>query len=133
MVGPLVGISKYQKRNLSFSYYKSTSLLLSSLAGENLPRSSLGWISRLQSLNIDTHVCFLVCRCIKIKKGAYWSMEVQGVHKILCFSLNFFEFSEFCQFCAALVFYLPSVCTHTDIERKQSPENILKSSKKHNI
>ena len=34
---------------------------------------------------------------------------------------------------AALVFYLPGVCTHTDIERKQSPENILKSSKKHNI
>ena len=34
---------------------------------------------------------------------------------------------------AALVFYLPGVCTHTDIERKQSPEYILKSSKKHNI
>ena len=31
------------------------------------------------------------------------------------------------------LFYLPGVCTHTDIERKQSPENILKSSKKHNI
>ena len=25
---------------------------------------------------------------------------------------------------AALVFYLPGVCTHTDIEGKQSPENI---------
>ena len=26
---------------------------------------------------------------------------------------------------AALVFYLPGVCTHTDTEGKQSPENIL--------
>ena len=29
----------------------------------------------------------------------------------------------------ALVFYLPGVCTHTDTEGKQSPKNILKSSK----
>ena len=31
---------------------------------------------------------------------------------------------------AALVFYLSGVCTHTDMERKLSPENILKTSKK---
>ena len=30
---------------------------------------------------------------------------------------------------AALVFYLPGVCTDADVERKQSPEYILKSSK----
>ena len=30
---------------------------------------------------------------------------------------------------AALVFYLPGVCTHTDTEGKQSPEYFLKFSK----
>ena len=37
---------------------------------------------------------------------------------------------------AALVFYLPVVCTHADTEGKQRKarvRNILKSSKKHNI
>ena len=42
--------------------------------------------------------------------------EVQGVHYILCFFLDSVSSA------AALVFYLPGVCTHTDIERKQSPE-----------
>ena len=34
---------------------------------------------------------------------------------------------------AALVFYLPGVCTHTDTEGKQSPEYFYKIRKKHNI
>ena len=53
-----------------------------------------------------------------------------SVHKYCVFPLIFLNSA--CS-AAALVFYLPGVCTHTDIERKQSPENILKSSKKHNI
>ena len=31
-------------------------------------------------------------------------------------------------FAVALVFYLPGVCTHTDTEGKQSPENMLKNT-----
>ena len=34
---------------------------------------------------------------------------------------------------AALVFYLPGVCTQTDTEGKQSPEFFKKFGKKHNI
>ena len=49
------------------------------------------------------------------------------------FFLNFVIFLNSASSAAALVFYLPGLCTHSDIERKQSPENILKSSKKHNI
>ena len=52
---------------------------------------------------------------------------------IVFFHYNFVIFLNSVSSGAALVFYLPGVCTHTDIERKQSPENILKSSKKHNI
>ena len=53
--------------------------------------------------------------------------------KYCVFPYFFFNFLNSASSAAALVFYLPGVCTHTDIERKQSLENILKSSKKHNI
>ena len=55
--------------------------------------------------------------------------DIQGVHKILCFSFKFLKFSEFCQFCCSAGYFTCLAC----VERKQSPENILKSSKKHNI
>ena len=45
----------------------------------------------------------------------------------------FLDFSELCQFAAALVFYLSGVCTHTDTKGKQMEagvRNILKSLKK---
>ena len=50
--------------------------------------------------------------------------------KYCVFSLKIFNFLNSASSAAALVFYLPGVCTHTDTEGKQSPENILKSSKK---
>jgi len=57
---------------------------------------------------------------------------------IVFFSLKVFDFSELCQFCgsAALVFYLPDMCTHTDTKEKQRKarvRNILKSSEKTHI
>ena len=52
---------------------------------------------------------------------------------IVFFPKNVVIFLNSASSAAALVFYLRGVCTHTDIERKQSLENILKSSKKHNI
>ena len=53
--------------------------------------------------------------------------------KYCVFPYNFLNFLNSANSAAARLFYLPGVCTHTDIEKKQSPENILKSSKKHNI
>ena len=50
--------------------------------------------------------------------------------KYCVFPLNFLNSASSA---AALVFYLPGVCTRNDIERKQSQEYILKASKKHNI
>ena len=50
--------------------------------------------------------------------------------KYCVFPLNFLNAASSA---AALVFYLPGVCTRNDIERKQSQEYILKASKKHNI
>ena len=38
------------------------------------------------------------------------------------FSLEFCDCLNSASFAAALVFYLPGVCTHTDTEGKQSPE-----------
>ena len=63
------------------------------------------------------------------------------IHKLLyrvfikycVFSLKFCDFSELCSSVAALVFYLPGVCTHTDTKGKQSPEYFYKFGKKHNI
>ena len=58
---------------------------------------------------------------------------LQGVHKLLCFSLQYWNFSELCQFCCSAG-VLPAIwrskrevrCTHTDTEGKQekgqSPE-----------
>ena len=53
--------------------------------------------------------------------------------KYCFFPYNFLNFLNSANSAAARLFYLPGVCTHTDIEKKQSPEYILKSSKKHNI
>ena len=58
--------------------------------------------------------------------------------KYCVFSLKVFDFSELCQFCgsAALVFYLPDMCTHTDTEEKQRKarvRNIFKNSGKKTI
>ena len=56
--------------------------------------------------------------------------------KYCVFSLKCCDFLNSASSVAALVFYLPSVCTHTDTERKQIKarvRNILESSKKHNI
>ena len=53
--------------------------------------------------------------------------------KYCVFSLKFCDFSELCSSVAALVFYLPGVCTHTGSEGKQRKarvRNILKSSEK---
>ena len=61
----------------------------------------------------------------------------QGLYRVFIkycvFPYNFLNFLNSASSAAALVFYLPGVCTHIDTEGKQSPENILKSSKKHNI
>ena len=50
--------------------------------------------------------------------------------KCCVFSLQFYDFLNSASSAAVLVLNLPGVCTHTDTERKQIPENILKSSKK---
>ena len=55
---------------------------------------------------------------------------------IVFFPYNFVIFLNSAGSPAALVFYLPAVCTHTETEGKQRKArvwNILKSSKKHNI
>ena len=52
------------------------------------------------------------------------------------FSLKFCDFSELRGSAAALVFYLPGMCTHADTEGKQRKarvRNILKSSEKNTI
>ena len=49
--------------------------------------------------------------------------------KYCVFHSIFLNFLNSASSAAALVFYLPGVCTHTDTGGKQSPENILKSSK----
>ena len=62
--------------------------------------------------------------------------QIQGVHQILCFSLKCCEFSELCQFCCSAGVWPVIVYTHWhwgETERGQSPEYILKSSKKRNI
>ena len=46
-----------------------------------------------------------------------WRSQVQGVNKILCFFLKFFLNSA--SSAAALVFYLPCVCTQADTEENQ--------------
>ena len=54
----------------------------------------------------------------------------------MCFFLKNFEiFLNSASSAAALVFYLPGVCTHTDAEKEkgQSPEYFKISGKKHNI
>ena len=59
-----------------------------------------------------------------------------GVHNIFFFPLIFVIFLNSASSAAALVFYLPGVCTHIDNDEKQKRagvRNILKSSKKHNI
>ena len=56
--------------------------------------------------------------------------------KYCVFSLKFCDFSELCQFCCSLAFYLPGVCTHTDTkgkQRKARVRNILKSLEKNTI
>ena len=53
--------------------------------------------------------------------------------KIVFFPLNFVIFLNSASSAAALVFYLPGVCTHTATEGKQSPEYFSKFGKKHNI
>ena len=39
-------------------------------------------------------------------------------------SLKFCDFSELCQFCGALVLYLPGVCTHTDTDGKRKAARV---------
>ena len=53
--------------------------------------------------------------------------------KYCVFSLTFCEFLNSACFAAALVFYQPGVCTHTETkgkQRKANVRNILKSSEK---
>ena len=52
---------------------------------------------------------------------------------IVFFPKNVVIFLNSASSAVALVFYLAGVCTHTDTERKQSPEHILKSLNKNNI
>ena len=55
---------------------------------------------------------------------------------IVFFPQNFVIFLIYASSAAALVFYLPGVCTHTDTEGKQRKarvRNIFKKSEKHNI
>ena len=60
----------------------------------------------------------------------HYRIRDQGVHEILCFFLKFFViFLNSASSAAALVFYLPGVCTYTDTEGKQSPEYFLKFGK----
>ena len=49
------------------------------------------------------------------------------------FPENFVIFLNSASSAAALVFYLPGMCTHTGTEGKQKGRNTLKSSKKHSI
>ena len=62
-----------------------------------------------------------------------WKKHIQGSLKIVFFPLNFVIFLNSASSAAALVFYLPGVCTHTATEGKQSPEYFSKFGKKHNI
>ena len=70
---------------------------------------------------------------VMLRDTANDTNEIQGVHWIFCFPLNLVIFLNSASSDAALAFYLPGVCTHTDTERKQRKarvRNILKSSKK---
>ena len=49
--------------------------------------------------------------------------------KYCVFSLKFCDFLNSASSAAALVFYLPVVCTHTDNEGKQNPEYLNNSEK----
>ena len=57
--------------------------------------------------------------------------------KYCVFSLKCCDFSEPCQSCCTVGFYLPGLCTHTETEgkhqRKSRVQNILKSSEKNTI
>ena len=90
--------------------------------------------------------CLLVVACLKqfYWKGyhlSFFNANKYYIHtgcslNILVFPQNFVIFLNSACSAAALVFFLPGVCTHTDIEGKQRKarvRNILKSSKKHNI
>ena len=69
--------------------------------------------------------------CICVRDLTY--RMIQGGHEYCVFSLNFVICLNSASSAEALVFYLPSVCTHTDAERKARVRNILKSSEKNTI
>ena len=54
-------------------------------------------------------------------------------NKYCVFHENFVIFLNSASSAAALVFYLPGVCRHTDIVRKNRVRNILKSLEKNTI
>ena len=59
---------------------------------------------------------------------------IQGVQQILCFFLlKCCDFPNCASSAAALVFYLPGVCTKGKTEKGQSPEKFKIFEKKHNI
>ena len=67
------------------------------------------------------------------KAFTYIVFYIQGVFKYCVFPQNFVIFLNSDSSAAALVFYLPCVCTHTDAEGKQRNarvRNILKFLKK---
>ena len=69
-------------------------------------------------------------------RGRAKAGELQGVHEILCFSLNFMIFLNSASSAAAPVFYLPGVCTHTlsPRENRERPESgIIFKNRKNTI
>ena len=62
--------------------------------------------------------------CICVRDLAY--RMIQGGHEYCVFSLNFVICLNSASSAEALVFYLPSVCTHTDAEGKQRKARVRK-------
>ena len=69
----------------------------------------------------------------RVLRGAIGPLSYRVFIKYCVFSLKFCDFPNSGSSAAALVFYLPGVCTHTDTEGKQRKtrvRNILKSLEK---
>ena len=89
-------------------------------------------IAELCQLSIYLLGICLILRFKGIVEMGY-IVEIRYMYRMF---IKYCEFSELCQFFAALVFYLPGGCTHTDTQGKQRAarvRNLLKFSEKNTI
>ena len=78
---------------------------------------------------MSVHSLLLAIKSVGLCTPSYLRERYRVLINYCVFPYNFVIFLNSASFAAALVFYLPGVCTHTDTEGKQSTEYFKKFGK----